>query len=1233
MIQICVQLSATDDAAIRAVIILPSGVHRHLVPAFVAAGIQASAVSLLEGFETERRPLADPVDLHNLGHSLREAFLFPGYEEILASVAMEPTRLLVQSTTPALLNLPWELLPGASRRFIVDDRRFFLRRTSQEILHPMAGSSAAPPIRILFATCAPVDQSGLDFEREEDAMLKIARKIGAKVHLDFADAGTFEELRELIETQQPHVVHLSGHGVVREGIGAFAFEDERGDTDFRDAHQMAEQLFAGRNVRLVFVNGCQTAQAAVAGICQTLTATGHVPFALGWGARIADDFATDFVHTFYSEVARHSIDGALTAARRAMLKKCKLKAGQFTLMDASFALPRLYGDETDSSLVDHSLPHRPPKRPSLRYEYLGNGIVGLTEGFVGRRREFQRTRPVFRSGERTFLLLTGMGGAGKSTFATKLANHCAQEGFFVLALKAISGQADRFSVMLILEFAAACESLGKPDDASRLRDCSATVSERLSYVVDLMNREPLMLVLDNLEVLMSRPGPKNQWIEPDFATFFTRLTSELTGAGRVVATCRYVPRSFDPKLRQVMHEVISDFTSSDFIKYLMRHPKLARRIRNGTLSVALLEKFQRQFGSTPRFLEQACVLLETLGPRSIDRQLSSLVSNSASTQPESRPFRKLQRKYVEELLLSQLYVTLSLSYRLALSKLSVVEHPLPRDGVWRVAGMKPREAGRFVREAVAAGLLQVFREGSSPASYRVYGLQRSFLMAPRRLPRTQRRSAHAEAGRWFQEEYRKTENEELTPTLYSTLNACLHHFKEAGDLPQEIWAAERLGSALIRHGEYEAALRMAQPLLNTTRHPDILNIVSRCKTSTGQWAEGRTLIAEELSLRQKQGDLEGEAVAWHALASLDLQVGDNPRARAGFAQASAGFKTLGFERSELVVITQLGYMDMIEGRNAEARQKFEHCLALRDLLDNPGKEAVIWHNLATLDMEEGRYDAAVEGFHQALALKQRIGHRDSEAATWQQLATIDFYRGEYAAASEKYSKALVIYSEIGNSVGEANALHNLATIDLENENDEEALEKFSSALHLVRMAGDRDSEAATLHQLATLQLAKNQLPAARENLETALAIQREIKDASGEATTLHQLSLVDDEEGDLAAASQRLQAALAIRQTISDRLGEAQTFAQMGYLASRFEDYASATSLTAISETILQAIEIKRETISNNLADFSSKLAYGPADLDSLLRKATSEYQHDRGAAIVRHAFADRSDNPSSPQI
>jgi hypothetical protein len=101
----------------------------------------------------------------------------------------------------------------------------------------------------------------------------------------------------LVAESRPHVVHLSGHGRMKDGQGTFVFEDERGRTDSRTAGEIAARVFRGSPIRCVFFNGCQTSQADAAGLCQSLVGAG-VPLALGWSASVMDDRATDFTEEF-----------------------------------------------------------------------------------------------------------------------------------------------------------------------------------------------------------------------------------------------------------------------------------------------------------------------------------------------------------------------------------------------------------------------------------------------------------------------------------------------------------------------------------------------------------------------------------------------------------------------------------------------------------------------------------------------------------------------------------------------------------------------------------------------------------------------------------------------------------------------------------------------------------------------------------------------------------------------
>ena len=145
-----------------------------------------------------------------LGAGLFHLFLESGWQEFGSKIQPgEEGRLVINSSIPEVLQLPWELLqlPGAGQENILGGSpNFSIIRHPESLESPSPSSQelAPGPLRVLFLA----EQK--DYEREESEMLKMAE--GLDMLLEISDAGTLEELKSLAESFRPHIVHLVVQG-------------------------------------------------------------------------------------------------------------------------------------------------------------------------------------------------------------------------------------------------------------------------------------------------------------------------------------------------------------------------------------------------------------------------------------------------------------------------------------------------------------------------------------------------------------------------------------------------------------------------------------------------------------------------------------------------------------------------------------------------------------------------------------------------------------------------------------------------------------------------------------------------------------------------------------------------------------------------------------------------------------------------------------------------------------
>jgi tetratricopeptide (TPR) repeat protein/CHAT domain-containing protein len=970
-------------------------------------------------YEKHRAPNLVSDDLRYLGGQLFNTWLASAWPTIITKLQPGATRaLVIASDVPEILNLPWELIAADSSNFIGLDAKFTVRRLpKKDVLLAAANTQLPPrPLRILFMACAPREQTQLEFEREEDAIIKAIAKAGTNVAFDSGDAGTFEELLERINEFQPHVVHLTGHGVVKDdGLGYFAFEDERGDMDLRSSVDMREQLFSGSGVQLAFISGCQTGKAppiaAMGGICQGLVSE-EVPMAIGWAASIADDIATQFAARFYKTLAAgQSVDRALTQARQAIRKTCDDRGYP------GWTLPVLYSATRQAMVFDTDLQRQPvpPPRPSVVQQPLEGISEGYTDHFVGRRRELQRLLPALKEGTLHTLIVTGLGGAGKSTLATRLARKLEAFGFTLIPVSSTK-EVPLSAARLLTACGDAFLKADLRAAYDKLIDPSIPVDARLRFIVSTLNAQRFLLVLDNFEVNLDET--KRRILDSTIADFYKHLLSSLVGQSRAIITCRYLPAEMKLPMT-AREEPLGDFPESSFMKFMLRDVELEHRYYAGELPRELLSELHRLLGGTPRFLGQMREALKTMTADELRIELQTVKLTANAT---AGVLQRERDEYCETIFTARLYGYLSAESQAALSRAAVYSVAVNVEGLAAVTGVSIDGVRGFLREWQNYALAYPDTERGADDLWSVYGLLRGWLLS--RLSDEERRTTHRTAGDFLYDMVKQNRASELGMNWVECLIEARAQYLDAGEFALAREATDHISLSLLRQGLYKDLESINREMLTYEAHSGPMNWIGRAYSACSDYPEAREWFQK--SLTAAGDDISEEAlIALDGLASIDLNVGDYDA----------------------------------------ARDKLNKLLEMGQQIGDGEGEALAWHELAVIDMKAGDYDAARDKLNTALTMRQQTGDRAGEAATWHNLATIDSKVGDYDAARDKFQKALAIARQVGDRGSEAMILHNLASIDLRVGDYDAARDKSQNSLAFKQQIGDRVGEAATFYQL------------------------------------------------------------------------------------------------------------------------------------------------------------------------
>jgi pimeloyl-ACP methyl ester carboxylesterase len=233
--------------------------------------------------------------------------------------------LIFTSMVDWIADLPWEFVYDPNRRnFLATSEVNFTRNVVTAVpADRMLGKREA--LRILVAVAQPLGLAHLSVDEEITVIKSGFRHLidSGLAEVDVLVDATPSLLHQALDASSYDILHFIGHGEYdsKTKTGFLVFENDQGGIHKIDA-QVVQQIMCRRNIRLVFLNACETGEGGStdfnSGVAPALVA-GGIPAVVGNQFSVLDISATAFARYFYWALAQgRSLGEAAREARIAV---------------------------------------------------------------------------------------------------------------------------------------------------------------------------------------------------------------------------------------------------------------------------------------------------------------------------------------------------------------------------------------------------------------------------------------------------------------------------------------------------------------------------------------------------------------------------------------------------------------------------------------------------------------------------------------------------------------------------------------------------------------------------------------------------------------------------------------------------------------------------------------------------------------------------------------------------
>jgi tetratricopeptide (TPR) repeat protein len=852
--------------------------------------------------------------LRAMGETLWHALdMADDLERARAAAGIEVLPLVIESSQPAVLKLPWETLHHPELGFLGRDPAFALSR------RPAPPPDGAPvpergPLRVLLFTSLPEDldpeRGRLDVESEQAAVQEALAPWVAEglVDLRMPNDGRLATLAAEIRSFQPHPVFLSGHGrFLHEPLadepahGVFVFEGPHGESDPVPDTEIAA-AFVGSKVQCLVLSACESGKAASdalnSGLARQLSLRG-LPHVVGMRESVLDRAGIQLARAFCDALARQErVDVALQAARGAITRPLEgsvwrdaRDAALAELSLGQWCLPMLLSAAPGRPLIDWAFRPEPPSR---RLANQSLDTVTLPPRFLGRRKELRALEGDLSAGRRRRLLITGPGGQGKTALAGKLAQGLQQAGWEALAWSARpenSWEDFRFELL----FSLSTDNREKYTSMVGQSKDEALHAKLLLRLLLAQSGNRLVLLLDNLESLQ-RPDTLTLDDSEDGATAGAWISEakKLSKQGLILLL---TSRWRLPDWSEADHWPLEHASYGDFLQQAraLQLPVGFYRDRDR------LRRAYRVLHGNWRGLEFFAAAVRGMDAQAEEAFLARLAEAEAEVQADMALETVVAHRTEAE--------------RALLERLPAFRTPVPVEGIVKLALDLP-EPEKLLEGLLAVSLVEQ-REAPDllTSEYQCSPLVADWLRqgdAP--APKLEWLKAAAA----YQVYLYRHERSSLAQAAAAHEALQIAGEQSAADR----WALDWIVGPLNRAGLYATLLSDWLPTICRSQEPSVraeaLGQTGKQLLHIGDYETALTYLKQSLAIRQEIGDRSGEGTTLNNISQIFKARGDYETALTYLKQSLAIQQEIGDSAGLCATLFNMGHIHWQNGEQAEA---------------------------------------------------------------------------------------------------------------------------------------------------------------------------------------------------------------------------------------------------------------------------------------------------------------------------